>query len=543
VTDVPAGPPAGLPPAPPLPPQPYQDAGAAAPIEVGFAGPAAQRRVTVLFRLILLIPQVIVLYVLGIAAEVVVVIGWFAALFTGRLPQFAADFLTGVVRWQARVSAYYLLLTDQYPPFSLYDADYPVRVVARPGPLNRLAVLFRIILVIPAAILVGLLTYGLELITMFVVWLVVLITGRMPDALHAAISSVLRYTTRYIGYFFMLTTEYPRGLYGDQPGPADLPGSQPASGFPPAAGFPPAPAKPPADGYQQGARGEDYQQVSGTDPAPAWESEAPAWESEAPAWESEAPADGQPAPPASMAPPASTAPDDTPAYGATLPPADGTPPAPGYGTPQPAGHGTEAPIYGSAGYGSAGYGPATVSTGSWLVPGGPPWRLVMSEAAKRLVTFFIVLGVVILAAYITIVTVVVINAGTGTANRATALRQTNSAFSQLSTSMTAFGSRTSACKGSKQPLPCVTAADRQAGQAFGNFAQSQGAIDMPAGSAQSAADQLVAGAGRAQRIFQQLGASTSVTQYEKTVSAANLQQVLGQIELAYRHLQTALTGG
>src|SRR6266571_5005664 len=191
---------------------PYQQPGGATPIEVGFAGPAPQRRVTVLFRIFLAIPQVIVLYILAIAAEVVAIIGWFGALFTGRLPQFAAEFLSGVLRWQARVNAYYLLLTDLYPPFSLDDADYPVRVATQPGSLNRLAVLFRIILAIPAAIVVGLLTYGLETISMFVVWLIVLITGRMPDALHAAISSVLRYTTRYIGYLCLLTSEYPRGL-------------------------------------------------------------------------------------------------------------------------------------------------------------------------------------------------------------------------------------------------------------------------------------------------------------------------------------------
>ncbi len=526
MTDIPAG----LPPAPPLPPpapQPYQGAGGAAPIEVGFAGPVPQRRVTVLFRLILVIPQFIVLYALGIAAEIVAIIGWFGALFTGRLPQFAADFLSGVLRWQARVSAYSLLLTDLYPPFSLDDADYPVRVAARPGPLNRLAVLFRFILAIPAAIVAGVLTYGLETITMFVAWLIVLITGRMPEALHAAISSALRYTIRYIGYLHLLTSEYPRGLYGDQPWPADLPGSQPgagfpaagyqqatgsqpAAGFPSAAGYPPAPAQPPAAGYQQATGDADYQQVSGTGPAPTWGPGAPAA--------------GQ------AAPPGSTVPFGMSSYGTTPPPAYGTSPAQGYGTPPPEGYGTQG-------------APAAVSTANWRVPGGPPWRLVMSQAAKRLVTFGIVIGVIIGAAYIAVVAVAASNATTSTANRAAALSQTNSAFSQLSKSMTTFGSRTTACKTSNRPLPCITAADRQAGQAFGAFAQSQGAIDMPAGAAQTASSQLITGASRAQRIFQQLAASKSAAQYEQTVSGSNLQQVLDEIGLAYRRLQAALAPG
>ncbi len=64
-----------------------------------------------------------------VAAFVVTVIGWFGALFTGRLPVFAADFLTGYLRWLARVYAYLYLLTDVYPPFALDDADYPVRLI------------------------------------------------------------------------------------------------------------------------------------------------------------------------------------------------------------------------------------------------------------------------------------------------------------------------------------------------------------------------------------------------------------------------------
>src|SRR6266851_5746344 len=113
-----------------------------APVLLAFADRAPQSRLTVLFRIFMVIPQLVVLWLLGIAAFVIVVIGWFGALFTGRLPVFAADFLTGYLRWLTRVYAYALLLTDVYPPFSLDDADYPVRVAVMPGQLNRLAGLF-----------------------------------------------------------------------------------------------------------------------------------------------------------------------------------------------------------------------------------------------------------------------------------------------------------------------------------------------------------------------------------------------------------------
>ena len=69
---------------------------------------------------LLAIPHWIVLWFLWIAAIVCVVIAWFAILFTGTYPRSLFDFVVGVYRWSARVSAYALLLiTDEYPPFSL----------------------------------------------------------------------------------------------------------------------------------------------------------------------------------------------------------------------------------------------------------------------------------------------------------------------------------------------------------------------------------------------------------------------------------------
>src|SRR5436190_13396106 len=180
-----------------------------APVLVGFAGSAPQSRVTVAFRIFMAIPQLIVLWLLGIAAMVVVFIGWFGALFTGRLPVFAADFLTGYLRWLSRVYAYLYLLTDVYPPFSLDDADYAVRVAVQPGRLNRLAVLFRFFLLIPCWIVQGVVTYGAATIFLFVTWLIVLFTGQMPDSIHQSLSAVLRYQLRTLGFALMLTSAYP----------------------------------------------------------------------------------------------------------------------------------------------------------------------------------------------------------------------------------------------------------------------------------------------------------------------------------------------
>jgi hypothetical protein len=73
-----------------------------------------------LIKWLLAIPHYIVLALLGIVVFFVVIIAWFAILFTGRLPQGLHDFLVGYTRWSARVYCYSILLTtDRYPPFRL----------------------------------------------------------------------------------------------------------------------------------------------------------------------------------------------------------------------------------------------------------------------------------------------------------------------------------------------------------------------------------------------------------------------------------------
>ncbi len=73
-----------------------------------------------LVKWFLAIPHYIVLFFLDIAVFVVVIVAWFAILFTGRYPQGMFRFVEGVVRWHNRVIGYALtLVTDRYPPFRL----------------------------------------------------------------------------------------------------------------------------------------------------------------------------------------------------------------------------------------------------------------------------------------------------------------------------------------------------------------------------------------------------------------------------------------
>jgi hypothetical protein len=82
--------------------------------------PVELKRWLPLVKWFLAIPHYVALIGLDIASLVIVVIAWFAILFTGRYPRWAFDFIVGVMRWHNRVLGYaFILITDQYPPFRL----------------------------------------------------------------------------------------------------------------------------------------------------------------------------------------------------------------------------------------------------------------------------------------------------------------------------------------------------------------------------------------------------------------------------------------
>jgi Domain of unknown function (DUF4389) len=73
-----------------------------------------------LVKWFLAIPHLVVLVFLYIGVFFVAIGAWFAILFTGRYPRGIFDFVEGVFRWHNRVVAYaFILITDDYPPFSL----------------------------------------------------------------------------------------------------------------------------------------------------------------------------------------------------------------------------------------------------------------------------------------------------------------------------------------------------------------------------------------------------------------------------------------
>jgi hypothetical protein len=89
-------------------------------LEMPYPDAAGLNRWLPLVKWFLAIPHIIVLCFLWVAALVVIIIVWFAILFTGRFPRSLFDFLLGVMRWGFRVMCYaMIMITDKYPPFAL----------------------------------------------------------------------------------------------------------------------------------------------------------------------------------------------------------------------------------------------------------------------------------------------------------------------------------------------------------------------------------------------------------------------------------------
>jgi Domain of unknown function (DUF4389) len=146
--------------------------------------------------------------VLGAAAWVTAIISWFAIVFTGRQPRGLWEFTRFYLAWRSRAVAYSALLRDEYPPFG--DGPYPVTfdVGDFPQVRDRVLVGFRLILAIPHAFV--LVFIGIAwIVTAFIAWLIILITGEYPQGLYAFAVGYLRWSIRFEAYLLLMHDVYP----------------------------------------------------------------------------------------------------------------------------------------------------------------------------------------------------------------------------------------------------------------------------------------------------------------------------------------------
>ena len=191
-----------------------------------------RNRLTVSFRLILAIPHLLLVGgigmgfalqggngnvssslgsetgLLGAVAYILAIVSWFTIVIGGSHIPAIRQYTSFYLQWRVRALSYLMLLQDGYPPFG--DAAYPASLtfVEPEGPRRRVSVAFRLILIIPHLIVVGLLTLAWW-ITSLVAWFAILLTGNYPAGLYDFGVGVLRWFIRVEGYLLLLVDEYP----------------------------------------------------------------------------------------------------------------------------------------------------------------------------------------------------------------------------------------------------------------------------------------------------------------------------------------------
>jgi hypothetical protein len=178
------------------------------PIVLSVTDDLRRTRLTVAFRLILVIPHLIWLSLWGIVVYFAVIVSWFATLFAGTTPKGLHDFIAQYLRYATQVYGYLLFLADPYPGFlgdRPYDADL---TIAPPQPQNRWITGFRLILGIPALVVAYVLGYLVQVLSI-IAWFVCLFTGAMPLGLRNLMAWIVRFGAQTHGYMALLTDRYP----------------------------------------------------------------------------------------------------------------------------------------------------------------------------------------------------------------------------------------------------------------------------------------------------------------------------------------------
>ncbi len=216
-------------------PYPSFDGSDGYPVDLTIAPSARQSRWSVLFRLVLLLPALLLFFALvgnsfsgnfsssrwsltsdlGLLAAVSL-LGWFAIMARREMPHGLRDAAAYALSYGAQFWAYALVLTDRYP-----DSD-PMAAVpnvpARNDPIHvelddelrrsRLTVLFRFPLAVPH--IVWLLLWSvLAWIAAIVNWLATLIAGRSPAWLHRFLGAYLRYQLHVYSFLYVIANPFP----------------------------------------------------------------------------------------------------------------------------------------------------------------------------------------------------------------------------------------------------------------------------------------------------------------------------------------------
>jgi hypothetical protein len=179
-----------------------------------------------LVKWLLLIPHLIILALLWVAYSVVAIIAFFAILFTATYPRKLFDFNVGVMRWTWRVGfyGYWILGTDEYPPFSLKPMEYPADLdVEYPEKLSRGLIFVKWLLAAPHYLVLAPLTsighwgqaesgfpvIGLIWVLAIIIAILLLFTKKYNRDIFKLNTGIMRWWFRVVAYVGLMTDTYP----------------------------------------------------------------------------------------------------------------------------------------------------------------------------------------------------------------------------------------------------------------------------------------------------------------------------------------------
>ena len=94
------------------------------PLRVSIApAPAKLSRLKAFFKFLIAIPVIIVAYLYLIGAMFCLIFAWLAIVFTGKMPRGLFDFIAKYLAFNLKLSGFLFYMTDEYPPFSVDDAE------------------------------------------------------------------------------------------------------------------------------------------------------------------------------------------------------------------------------------------------------------------------------------------------------------------------------------------------------------------------------------------------------------------------------------
>ena len=167
-------------------------------------------------RGIMAIPHILILWLLAICMVVWIIVGWIPILLLGRQASIFVKLLTELIQRGVRVMGYVaFLLPGGYPPLEP-GAPTPLglEVNVEGRSLNRLwgipffGIFVRYILLIPHLIVFAILAI-VAYVSLIVLWIPILVTGKYPEAFASYYRSMFRYGSRVFAYLLLLPVPYP----------------------------------------------------------------------------------------------------------------------------------------------------------------------------------------------------------------------------------------------------------------------------------------------------------------------------------------------